>query len=392
VAICLVAEIHAAEKPWMEREPLFAPEKWHNHASSVVETPKGGLLVCWFHGSGERNADDVVIRGSRKMHGSKQWSNAFLMADTPGFPDCNPVLFVDPGQNLWLFHVTILANSWESALLRYRVSSDYERAGSPRWKSNEVISLKPGPEFVGAIKEALPAMESYAAVARESLTAAEFKEVQNSLAAFHEGLTNKLFSRLGWMTRIHPLVLDGQRLLVPVYHDGYSCSLFAITDDWGGHWHTSAPLIGGGNVQPSVVRRKDGSLFTIMRDNGPPPNRAMVSESYDRGETWSKVVDSEIRNPGSSLEMASLRSGRWLLVGNDSEDNRKTLVVWGSDDEGRSWKWKRELAAPGPLGKSFSYPSLIQARDGSIHVTFSAFGEGESNIVHCRFNEPWLFE
>ena len=32
-----------------ERFPL---ESWHNHSSSVVETPKGDLLVCWFHGSG----------------------------------------------------------------------------------------------------------------------------------------------------------------------------------------------------------------------------------------------------------------------------------------------------------------------------------------------------
>jgi hypothetical protein len=35
------------------------------------------------------------------------------------------------------------------------------------------------------------------------------------------------------MTRAHPYVLDGARLIVPLYSDGFSFSLMAITDDWG---------------------------------------------------------------------------------------------------------------------------------------------------------------
>src|SRR6185436_19749921 len=113
---------------------------------------------------------------------------------------------------------------------------------------------------------------------------------------------DKLSRRLGWMTRAHPFVLEGKRLIVPLYSDGFSFSLMAITDDWGQSWHPSSPLIGLGNIQPSIAQKADGSLFTLMRDNGPAPKRLHESVSKDRGETWSEVTDSDLPNPGSGAE------------------------------------------------------------------------------------------
>src|SRR5262245_51850727 len=86
------------EVPTFESELVFPLEHWHNHASMVVEAANGDLLVCWCHGSGERTADDVVIRGARKKKGAKAWSEPFLMADTPGYPDTNGTIFIDPRQ------------------------------------------------------------------------------------------------------------------------------------------------------------------------------------------------------------------------------------------------------------------------------------------------------
>ena len=69
-----------------------------------------------FDGSGERSADDVRILGARKRRGASEWSQPFVMADTPGFPDCNPCMIVDPQKRLWLFWPVILANEWHTAL------------------------------------------------------------------------------------------------------------------------------------------------------------------------------------------------------------------------------------------------------------------------------------
>src|SRR4051812_3086607 len=82
----------AADRPFHQAELLFPLETWHNHASCIVETPKGDLLVCWFHGSGERTADDVKIEGARLRKGSRQWSPRFTLADTPALPDGNPCM------------------------------------------------------------------------------------------------------------------------------------------------------------------------------------------------------------------------------------------------------------------------------------------------------------
>src|SRR5215467_13421613 len=85
----VVARFSAEEKPFLESELIFPLEHWHNHASCIVEAPNGDLIVCWFHGSGERTADDVKIEGSRKKRGAQIWSPRFTMADTPGYPDTN---------------------------------------------------------------------------------------------------------------------------------------------------------------------------------------------------------------------------------------------------------------------------------------------------------------
>jgi predicted neuraminidase len=103
--------------PFHTSELIFPLEHWHNHASMIVEAPNGDLIVCWFHGSGERQADDVMIEGARMKKGSSSWSPRFVMADTPAYPDTNCTIFIDPMNRLWLLWPTILANEWPTALM-----------------------------------------------------------------------------------------------------------------------------------------------------------------------------------------------------------------------------------------------------------------------------------
>lgn len=390
------------ERPFLRSEALFPLEVLHNHASCLAETPKGDLIVTWFRGTGERTADDVQIMGARQRRGAHTWSKPFVMADTPAFPDGNPCLFVDPQGRLWLFHTTIMANTWESALLKVRVSADYHRDGPPRWFSSEVVHIKPGPEFDAEVGRRLPQLE--ALLKAMPLPDDTRKEAEDFLNAMRQHAHDKLYRRLGWMTRAHPFLLDGQRLIVPLYHDGFSFSLMAITDDWGQTWHTSAPLIGAGNIQPAIARAKDGSLYTLMRDNGPPPQRLQQAWSRDRGETWSDTTDSALLNPGSGSDLIHLRNGHWVLINNDTEKGRHSLVVTISDDDGATWKWRRHLERD-PAGSeagSYHYPSIIQARDGSLHASYSYHLNQRSlpkdvdgdpaakTIKHAHFNEAWV--
>lgn len=397
LGICLLLIVSAGgQAPFHRAEFIFPLEHWHNHASTVVELPNGDLFACWFHGSGERTADDVKIEGARWKKNSGRWEARHTLADTPGYPDTNCTMFVDPQGRLWLLWPTILANEWHTALMKYKISSRPVNGPTPRWDTNEVLHVTPDGRFQSTVDEAL-ARIAQGPSGQTERWATHSAELRRKAA-------DKLYRRLGWMTRAHPLVIDNSRLIVPLYSDGFSFSLMAITDDWGRTWHTSTPLVGLGNIQPTVVRKKDGTLYTLMRDNGPAPKRLHHSESRDRGETWSPVVDSELPNPGAGAEIITLKNNYWALISNDTERGRHSLLVSISDDEGRTWKWKRHLEHE-PVGAGeFHYPSLIQASDGTLHATYSYFlaadraAKDKENralrkaIKHAHFNVAWVME
>lgn len=391
------------DQTFLQSELIFPLEHWHNHGSCIVECPNGDLLVCWYHGSGERTADDVVVFGSRKRKGERQWSAPFLMADTPGYPDTNPAMFIDPQKRLWLIWPTILDNNWESALLKYRISSDYQKPGAIRWTSSDILHVTPRTNFQALVSASLDGLVANPPPAMER---AEFDAW---IKKDRTRLPDKLSCRLGWMTRVHPFVLNGKRLIVPLYSDGFDFCLMAITDDWGKSWFTSDPLVSIANSQPSLIQKKDGTIVAYMRDDGPPPQRVPMSESKDRGITWSPVVDSDRVDTGAGVEVIALKSGRWLLVNNDLEEGRHRLAVTLSDDEGITWKWKRYLEQDSPAdvktgAGSYHYPSVIQAKDGSIHVSYSfhqtkretqpdASGKpANESIKHARLNEAWVMD
>jgi predicted neuraminidase len=367
LALAAAAPVLAQKTFAPTQDLIFPPEPWHNHSSSIVELPNGDLLVCWFHGSGERTADDVKILGARKLKSTGQWTAPFEMADTPGFPDTNCTMFVDSKQRLWLFWPVILANQWESALMKYKMTADLSGTGAPKWTYFDNILLKPK-NLLEQIQRHLPESEHKTRLVKDA--------------------SIKLTSRLGWFTRTHPVELPSGRILLPLYSDGFDFSLIGISDDGGQTWYASEPIVGLGNIQPSIVRKKDGTLVAYMRDNGPPPKRIHFSMSKDEGLTWSPAADTELPNPGTSVEAISLRSGNWIIVYNDLEKGRHSLAISMSDDEGATWKWKRHL---GVQEKSqFHYPSVIQAKDGSIHVTYSYFVPEGKSIRHARFDEGWV--
>jgi len=364
--LCLAA---VAAPPFIRKQDIFPLNEKHNHASSLLVLPNGDLFVVWYRGSGERTADDVVVMGARKPKGAAAWSAPFLVADTPGFPDTNPTLFLDNKQRVWLFWQAIVANEWHTAITKYRMAEDSRGPGAPKWKESEIMLLKP-------------------------------KNIAEHVGARHPKSGDKYFSRMGWMNRAHPTQLASGRILVPLYSDGYDFSLVAISDDGGATWHSSQPIFGLGGVQPSIVPKKDGTLVAYMRDNGPAPKRVLISTSKDNGETWTDATDSDIPNSGTGLEIILLKDGRWLFINNDTETGRNSLRLMISDDEGKTWKWRRRLEfdPPGPQAGRFHYPSIMQAPDGTIHASYSVFLNNvpkdapSKTIRHAHFNLEWVEE
>ena len=79
------------------------------------------------------------------------------------------------------------------------------------------------------------------------------------------------------------------------------------------------------------------------------------------------MVLTALPNPNSGIDAVTLQDGRHLLVYNPVAKGRTPLAVALSKD-GQTWRDVLTLeTAPG----EYSYPAVIQARNGLVHVTYT---------------------
>lgn len=358
----------------VKEELIFTPQNEHSHGSSIVALPNGDFLATWFQGSGERNADDVKIMGARLEKGEKEWCKPFLMADTKGIPDCNPVLFLNNKSKLFLVWIAVQGNRWEGSILKTRTTTNYKGSGAPVWEWQDNILIKPGEKFVAEIDK------KFAEMPELEHGWAEYAPLYDNM--IKDASKNQVLRSIGWMSRIKPVILESGRIVLPLYSDGFNLCICAISDDDGENWKPSLPIVGRGPIQPALAVRKNGDIVAYMRDSGDAPSRVHKSISKDNGESWSYTVKTDIPNT-ASVELHCLKDGRWAFLGNDITDGRYQVVLMISDDEGETWKWKEYLETAENGKGSYSYPCLIQTEDGLVHITYSSStGETEKSIKH----------
>jgi len=364
---------------FIEREQLiFSPQHEHTHGSSIVALPNGDLLAAWFQGSGERKADDVRIMGARLKKDNKNWTQPFLMADTKNLPDCNPVLFLNNKNKLFLVWIAVQANRWENSILRLRTSSQYEGELAPDWDWQDNILLKPDDDFAKQVKS------KFEDLPENNTGWAEYAPQYDKMII--EASNDQLKRSIGWMTRIKPLILQDGKILLPLYSDGYNFSMLAISDDDGDSWRSSLPIVGRGPIQPALAQKSNGDIIAYMRDSGDPPSRVHMSISKDHGESWSASVKTAIPNT-ASVELLKLKDGKWAFLGNDVDDGRYRMSLYLSEDEGTNWSKQVQLEDHDKNGGSYSYPSMIEDAKGMLHITYSyRTGETSKSIKYVVVN------
>ena len=160
-----------------------------------------------------------------------------------------------------------------------------------------------------------------------------------------------------------------------------------------------------GCIQPALIERDDGPARRPVRRSPAKPDaggslgeagtlhallrtseggRAWECDSTDGGETWSRCVRSELRNPNSGADMIRLASGEVIACFNDCETGRTPLTLALSLDEGRTWAARHDLET----GEGeYSYPTLMQAGRGLVHLVYTWRRE---RIKHVCFDRRWL--
>jgi len=142
------------------------------------------------------------------------------------------------------------------------------------------------------------------------------------------------------------------------------------SQDGGRTWSKHGPIVypgeNYGTIQPAVVPLPGGLLRMFVRSTE-RIGRICYADSPDRGITWSVLKATSLENPNSGIDAAGLADGRIVIVYNPSTSKRTPLSIAISSD---GTKWRRVVDLETNAGE-YSYPAVIQAADGALHVTYT---------------------
>jgi predicted neuraminidase len=280
------------------------------HASTIVEVEAGMFLAAWFGGTGE-GKKDVKIWQAR--FDGKGWSKPEVAAQEMGFPCWNPVLFRSRAGTLMLFYKAgPNPMGWTGYVRR---SAD----GGQSWQSAEQLPAG----LLGPIKD-------------KPIQLADGTILAGTSVESHRAWA-------GWVER--------------------------STDD-GKTWKRFGPIAVPGRpyglIQPTLLETRDRRVVALCRSRG--IGAICRAESKDGGETWSTARPTALPNPNSGIDAARASDGAWYLVYNHTKIGRTPLNLARSTDDGKTWE--ALLKMEDQVGE-FSYPAIIQARDGRLHITYT---------------------
>ncbi len=278
------------------------------HASTIADTP-GGLVTAWFGGTHERHPD-VEIWVSRREN--DKWTSPVSVANGvqhsgKRYPCWNPVLFQAPGGPLLLF---------------YKVGPDV-----PRWWGMLMVSHDHGKTW---------------------------SEPQRLPEDIYGPIKNKPF-----------LLADGT-LVCPssTEDDGWRVH-FELTKDWGKTWEIVRLGHRFNAIQGSILEHANGALQALHRTK---ESRIAESWSVDQGKSWTPLELTDLPNNNSGTDAVTLKNGLQVLVYNHTSERKRSPLNVAVSKDGKTWKAARVLESePG----EYSYPAVVQGRDGNVHITYT---------------------
>ena len=125
-------------------------------------------------------------------------------------------------------------------------------------------------------------------------------------------------------------------------------------------------------IQPSILKLNDGRLQVLMRTRN---GRIGTSFSSDNGDTWTPVTLLDVPNNQSGTDAVSLQDGRHVLIYNNfatlpgTKKGVRTPLSIAISDDGTHWRHALTLE-DSPISQ-YSYPSIIQGRDGKLHAVYT---------------------
>jgi predicted neuraminidase len=359
------------------------------HAPSVVELKNGNLRAVWFSGSRE-GAGDVTIQTAVMNAATGQWSGEATLFDRQQLQRGlwryvkkigNPVIARTPDGSLHLWMVNVSLGGWAGSAITWARSVDEGET----WSAPRRLVTSP-------------------------------------------------FLNISTLVKGAPLAMADGSVSLPVYHE--------FVTKFGEVLHISAQgqvtdktRIPGSrtSLQPVLLAASPLEAQAYMRAG--QGGRVVMSSTGDAGQTWAQARAIDLPNPDSAIAGVVSSSGdNWLALNptaagrqslalfkasrSGSVDTASTLYVEGSgtafqvrnslsiadhsallhrelkaqgasdaDIQAYVASAARQLCGPAACVQEFSYPFLLQTRDGSMHLVYTWH---RSRIKHIRIEHAAL--
>ena len=352
------------------------------HAPSVVELSGGGLRAVWFSGSRE-GAGDVVIKTSVMDQASLRWSEESTLFDRLGIERGlwryvkklgNPVIARASDGSLFLWIVTVSVGGWAGSSISWSRSTD--DGGS--WSIPRRLVTSP-------------------------------------------------FLNISTLVKGAPFFYTNGQIGVPVYHELASKFAEVLRIDAGGQILDKTRIPGSHrSLQPVVLPVAAGQASAYMRSGAGAA--VMMSATSDAGKTWSAAHATAWPNPDSALAGVVTDTGEQWLALNPVAASREVLGLLhapaqGTFDGASLWlvespaapqtrlsviqyeallaaelksrgaseaqaqsdvaSARRQLCGASTCSREFSYPYLLQSRDGYLHLLYTWH---RARIKHVRLD------
>lgn len=365
------------------------------HAASLVELTDGRVRAFWFSGSRE-GAADVTINSAVFDPASDGWGEERVVtgrADTQRGLNRyiakvgNPVAARAVNGELCLFYVTVSLGGWAGSSITLITSADDGEHWSPprRLVTSPFINIstlvKGAPFLYRDGTLGLPVYHEFVTKFAEILRLDQTGKVidKQRLAAGGQGTLQPVV-----------LVRDAQQALVLNRYagkDGEKRVISIATSDGGWHWQTpQKSALRNPDAALTALVLNDGSLLAVLNDQEHGRESLSLQRSTDGGASWRELTRLEemngLRNAGLA-EPACLGVVTSLLRSSDARlrkaDAGEVAAYVASA--------RPQVLARGACHFEFSYPYMIQTRNGDIHL---AYTWNRTFIKHVRIDPDWL--
>lgn len=318
------------------------------HSAAAIELENNNIMAFWYGGTREGHKDVTIYKNIWNST-TGQWGQETSIISREITRDStsryirklgNPVVTRGADNSIWLFYVSVSVGGWAGSAINLSISHNEGQSWSP---SKRLISSP--------------------------------------------------FLNLSTLLKGSPIHYSDGTTGLPVYHEllGKFGELLKL-DSYGNVIDKTRLSWGKTSLQPVIIPGSPTQAVNLMRYQGDAPHRILFQTTQDAGLSWSPVEKSQLPNPNAGIFGLKLFNSRQLLLAfNNDEQEREDMTLASSDDNGKTWQVRKiieqnRLEIP-DNARQFSYPWLLQTKNGNIHLLYTWH---KSHIKHIVFNLSWL--